>query len=224
MDKVQKIREEVERIQLYTQSEVLKQVLDYIDKVQEEPQVKESAKVQHVDKMCKENGNSLTQELVNEGLEEEVRKLWREINTGHEYAILDSYDILYGMCLDIANWQKEQFEKERLKHCDELTAEQAQIESDFVTQHLKENNRIPTFIDAIEYGMRLKEKEMQSTIELAEDHAMLAGMEKMKEEMMAKAIDGEVGYWNQRGLSVLMELPRELEVDDKCKVIIIKEE
>ena len=35
-DKVQKIREEVERIQLYTQSEVLKQVLDYIDEVQKE--------------------------------------------------------------------------------------------------------------------------------------------------------------------------------------------
>ena len=37
MDKVQKIREEVARIQLYTQSEVLKQVLDYIDSMQEEP-------------------------------------------------------------------------------------------------------------------------------------------------------------------------------------------
>ena len=36
-DKVQKIRKEVERIQLYTQSEVLKQILDYIDKVQKEP-------------------------------------------------------------------------------------------------------------------------------------------------------------------------------------------
>ena len=37
VDKVQKIREEVARIQLYTQSEVLKQVLDYIDEVQKEP-------------------------------------------------------------------------------------------------------------------------------------------------------------------------------------------
>ena len=37
IDKVQKIREEVARIQLYTQSEVLKDILDYIDKVQEEP-------------------------------------------------------------------------------------------------------------------------------------------------------------------------------------------
>lgn len=49
---------------------------------------------------------------------------------------------------------REQFEKERLKHCDELTAEQAQIESDFVVQHLKNFNRTPTFIDAIEYGRK----------------------------------------------------------------------
>ena len=54
-----------------------------------------------------------------------------------------------------ANWQKEQLEKERFKHCDELTAEQAQMESDFVVQHLKNFNRTPTFIDAIEYGRRL---------------------------------------------------------------------
>ena len=54
-----------------------------------------------------------------------------------------------------ANWQYEQFEKERLKHCDELTAEQAQIESDFVVHHLEKYNRTPTFIDAIEYGRRL---------------------------------------------------------------------
>ena len=53
-----------------------------------------------------------------------------------------------------ANWQYEQFEKERLKHCDELTAEQAQIESDFIVQHLKKCNRTPTFIDAIEYGRK----------------------------------------------------------------------
>ena len=39
-DKVQKIREEVARIQAYTQSDVLKEVLDYIDKVQEEPKPK----------------------------------------------------------------------------------------------------------------------------------------------------------------------------------------
>ena len=56
--------------------------------------------------------------------------------------------------IDGAEWQYEQFEKERLKHCDELTAEQAQMESDFVVQHLKNFNRTPTFIDAIEYGRK----------------------------------------------------------------------
>ena len=53
-----------------------------------------------------------------------------------------------------AEWQYEQFKKKRLKHCDELTAEQAQIESDFVVQHLEKYNRTPTFIDAIEYGRK----------------------------------------------------------------------
>ena len=62
--------------------------------------------------------------------------------------------------IDGAEWQYEQFEKERLnfeprlKHCDELTAEQAQMESDFVVQHLKNFNRTPTCIDAIEYGRK----------------------------------------------------------------------
>lgn len=53
-----------------------------------------------------------------------------------------------------AKWQEEQFEKNRLAACDDLTAEQAQIESEFVVQHLKNFNRTPTFIDAIEYGRK----------------------------------------------------------------------
>ena len=78
--------------------------------------------------------------------------------------------------------------------------------------------------DAVKAGANWQEAKDQSTIELAEEHAMLAGMEKMREEMMAKAVDGEVGYWNQRGLSVLMSLPSEFEENDKCKIILIKED
>jgi len=69
------------------------------------------------------------------------------------YAMLDAVE--FG-----AKWKERQFEKNRLAHCDELTAEQAQIESDFVNKHLKENNRTPTFIDAIEYGMKLQKEQM----------------------------------------------------------------
>ena len=65
----------------------------------------------------------------------------------------DPFDLKQAF-IDGAEWQYEQFEKERLKHCDELTAEQAQMESDFVVQHLKNFNRTPTFIDAIEYGRK----------------------------------------------------------------------
>ena len=65
----------------------------------------------------------------------------------------DPFDVEQAF-IDGAEWQYEQFEKERLKHCDELTAEQAQIESDFVVQHLEKYNKTPTFIDAIEYGRK----------------------------------------------------------------------
>ena len=68
-----------------------------------------------------------------------------------------------------AEWQYEQFEKERLKHCDELTAEQAQIESDFVVQHLKKCNRTPTFIDAIEYGRESMREKLIKLKKLADN-------------------------------------------------------
>ena len=107
-----------------------------------------------------------------------------------------------------ADWQKEQFEKERLKHCDELNDEQAQIESDFVAKHLKENNRTPTFIDAIEYGMRLQ-----------------------KEQMMADAIDVEVkvdaGGYPYIPQIELYDYDKDVPLakeGDNVKVIVIKEE
>jgi hypothetical protein len=58
-----------------------------------------------------------------------------------------------------AKWKAEQFEKERLKQCDTLTKEQAKIEQDFVVNFIKEHNSTPTFIDAIEYGKKLKLKD-----------------------------------------------------------------
>ena len=42
-----------------------------------------------------------------EDFEEIVKNLWNEINTGHEYSVIESYNVFYGLCLDIANWNKE---------------------------------------------------------------------------------------------------------------------
>lgn len=108
-----------------------------------------------------------------------------------------------------AKWQKEQFEKNRLAHCDALTKEQAQMESDFVTKHLKENNRTPTFIDAIKYGMKLQ-----------------------KEQMMKDAIDVEVkvdagGYPYIDKTIELYDYDKDVplaKAGEKVKVIIMKEE
>jgi hypothetical protein len=112
------------------------------------------------------------------------------------YAMLDAIEFC-------AKWKEQQFEKERLKHCDELTKEQAQIESNFVTQHLKKNNRTPTFIDAIEYGMKMQ-----------------------KEQIMANTADAVIGlpYENKDGgYTHLMDVSRPLPVGNNKIAIIFKE-
>lgn len=121
-----------------------------------------------------------------------------------------------------AEWQKKQFENNRLTHCDVQTEKESEIEYDFVMGIIKNEHRLPTFDDAIKYGMRLKEKEIQSTIELAEDHAIFAGMEKMKEEMMEKAIEGIARPDDNEIWCDLDSF--NLKDGDKCRVIVIKED
>ena len=37
-----------------------------------------------------------------------AKKLWNEINTGHEYSIIDSYNQFYGICMEIAEMVQEE--------------------------------------------------------------------------------------------------------------------
>lgn len=71
-----------------------------------------------------------------------------------------SFAKLSRIAVRVANWQKEQFEKNRLKHCDSITNEQAELEQGFVDQHIEKFNRMPTFLDAIEYGMQLQKEQI----------------------------------------------------------------
>lgn len=50
---------------------------------------------------------------------------------------------------------REQFEKNRLASCDNMTEEEADREQEFVTYFLEKNLYAPTYSDAIEYGKRL---------------------------------------------------------------------
>jgi hypothetical protein len=77
---------------------------------------------------------------------------------------------------------------------------------------------------AFKAGAKWKEKEMQSTIELAEDHAMLAGMEKMKEQMMEniwKPADGDDLPEIDREVVAFQEIfPTDVDVPSLLKIVI----
>lgn len=91
-----------------------------------------------------------------------------------------------------AEWQYEQFEKERLKHCDELTAEQAQIESDFVVQHLEKYNRTPTFIDAIEYGRNIASEQAMKYLQEHHSPSEVSDFQAAMNIAVAKAIGSTI--------------------------------
>lgn len=103
-----------------------------------------------------------------------------------------------------AEWQKEQFEKNRLANCDKLTKEEYDLETDFATEIIEKEHRQPTFTDAINYGMRV-----------------------MREQLMKEAVEGVVidsGF--DDGIAfVTMNIPdRRYDRGDKVKLIVVKED
>jgi len=147
--------------------------------------------------------NSFQEEPISEELEDAAKNYAANITDKIGYKLQLRRAVVYG-----AKLKELQFERERLKHCEALTNEQAQIESDFVSQHLKKNNRTPTFIDAIEYGMK-----------------------KQKEQLMAEAIDVEVkvdaGNYPYIPQLELYDYDKDVPLakeGDKYKVILIKED
>lgn len=79
---------------------------------------------------------------------------------------------------------------------------------------------------AFEAGAEWQIQKDQETIELAEDHAMLAGMNKMKEEMMKDAVEGLVGGHTDIPAFINLEIEHKpnVKVGDKVKIIILKTE
>lgn len=106
-----------------------------------------------------------------------------------------------------AEWQKEHFEENRLKHCDSITNEQAELEQGFIDQHLDKYQRMPTYLDAIEYGMQMmNEKLMKDAIE-----AYIRRNKYTKKNVL-------------NGLDVTCDAIQKFNGGDKVKVIITKED
>ncbi len=73
----------------------------------------------------------------------------------HEYILSDAVQVgneklAYGDFINGAKWAFEYMERNRLTACDNMTEEEAEREQRFAINFLKENDRIPTFSDAIE--------------------------------------------------------------------------
>lgn len=86
-----------------------------------------------------------------------------------------------------------------------------------------------TFIRGFIAGAEYQREQDQQLTELAEDHAMLAGMNKMKEEMLKDAVGGEVckfgevAYVKERNHVELIKYLSQFNNGDRVKIIVIHE-
>lgn len=85
---------------------------------------------------------------------EEAAKQYRNEFLDKNDNDISKYDI-EDIFIDGAKWQYEQFEKNRLAACDNMTKEEADREQEFVTDFLEKNLYAPTYSDAIEYGRKI---------------------------------------------------------------------
>lgn len=110
----------------------------------------------------------------------------------------------------------------RIWHSEEQLEWGKEIAKYFFTLGLNEQKEEPTSKDleeaAIEYCSGNKGSDARVRA------GFIMGAKWQKKQMMSKAIDGEVGYWNLHGLSVNVELPGSVEEGDKVKVLLVKEE
>jgi len=106
-----------------------------------------------------------------------------------------------------AQWQKEQFEKNRLAACDAMTEEECKREMDFADEIINKEHRQPTFSDAINYGMRLQKEQM------------------LKDAVEARVCSGMEGdKWIMTYVGDYESMIKLCKAGDKVKLIIIKED
>ena len=152
--------------------------------------------------------NSLPQEEVGEDLEETLpgTEQYAEQIAGRDYVPVDWVETLdeYGKWKIVqAEPVSEDLEKELNNQMDSIYP--LPEEDDFDDPCYSESNAIKSQRNGFKKGFEV-------------------GANWQKEQMMVKAIDGEVGYWTIRGLFVNMEMPSELEEGDKVKLVIVKED
>ena len=193
-DKVQKIREEVERMH---------NLLPVMDG--------DNISVNYADRICTTLEmyiDSLQKEPVSEDLEQAAVEAFKQIVDSDKNNFLEIFK-------GGAKWQTEQFEKNRLAACDRQAEEEAEIESDFVMGIIESEHRQPTFDDAIKYGMRLQKERLLAKVVDGEDSLTLDGV------ITFDYYDGDKAYGCVAHDSFCLE-DRGLKDMDKVKILILK--
>ena len=112
--------------------------------------------------------DTLEEEPVGEELEKEIEKTWLEYecyNEDYDKVAEMRWNEFENVARHFAEWQKEQFEKNRLAHCDAASEEECDRETDFAMEIIEKEHRQPTFSDAINYGMRLQKEKIITLIQ-----------------------------------------------------------
>jgi hypothetical protein len=209
-DKVQKIREEVARLK----SNLIHGAC--ASQIAMETRCKEEAYDEVISLL-----DSLQEEPVSEDLEEAAQ----EYVTKEGYLAGLHYNSMVRSFKAGAKWYASHNTK-KLPENLLLAARKASIDMcDIDDRYLDEYPYSPIAEQKFIEGANWQKKQDQETIELAEDHAMLAGMEKMKEEMMKGAVEGYVTLTMTGVPTVVATIPEgKYNFDDKVKLIIILEE
>lgn len=92
-------------------------------------------------------------------------------------------------------------------------------------EHLYEYPYLPIAEQKFIEGAKWQEEQDQETIELAEDHAYLAGAVNEREKILSEAVEGEITKDN-RGNNVVSAgvFNKDFEYGDKVRVIVLPKE
>jgi hypothetical protein len=166
--KIQKIREEVERLQDLTMDENKNFYSEAA-----EGEYNALCNIEHFI-------NSLQEEPVSDDLGDYIDELSKQFPDV-------SFAKLSRIAIRVSRWQRNQDVKNKLPKVisrTDLDEYAYQCAYDMSNDWAIDNPTWHDVEDACKLGAKWQEKQDQSTIELAEDHAMLAGMNKMEEQMM----------------------------------------
>lgn len=140
----------------------------------------------------------------------DIEKIRQEIDRMHQQAVLAAYG-------NLTDWLKS-----RIATCVDILAfiDHLPEEPDKSLEEAAEKSAMQYYVDG---GY----SPFQNIETSAHKVGFIAGAKWQKNQMMKKTVDGEVGYWNQVGLSILLDKSLEkmgYDENTKVKLIIVKED